>query len=80
MVQCIECKAQGVLSPRTGKPFTAGYGLPNGKRTHCTRHKSDEMVNLANQTNGCVKCKPNFTNAVFGLLKDGKKISCSKHI
>ena len=60
----------------------ASYGLlKDMKKTHCTVHKTAEMIDLAHLNNGCIVCKENgkFKNACYGLFKDKKKTHCSQH-
>jgi len=39
------------------------FGLPNGSRTHCKKHKLPEMINV-----GCRKCKECERQPSYGLL------------
>src|SRR3972149_6688088 len=43
--------------------------------THCTEHKTEEMVDLRNRSKGCIVCKENgkFKRASYGLLLNKKK-------
>ena len=60
----------------------ASYGLlTDMKMTHCTEHKTEEMVDLRNRSKGCIVCKENgkFKRASYGLLLNKKKTHCTEN-
>ena len=71
---CIECQKDNIFK-------RACFGLlEDRKKTHCKRHKSENMINLNNINGGCIECKKEgvFKKAGFGKLFE-TKIHCVVH-
>ncbi len=72
---CQVCAAEGTHK-------RAGYGLlTDGIKTHCAKHKTEDMVDLANRKKSCQVCdeEGRFIRASFGLLSDGNNTHCAQH-
>ena len=69
MLYCLECK-------KDGRKKNASFGLEkDGKKTHCAKHKTENMINLTLVTI-CITCKEEFgkpIKATFGFERDGIK-------
>jgi hypothetical protein len=72
---CITCDKEGKFK-------IASFGLQkDGKKIMCSRHKTENMINLKSINSGCVSCKKEgkFKIASFGLKEDNKKVACITH-
>lgn len=78
---CVNCKKEGMINIYIVCEFedclkTSGYGFPGGKKTRCSEHHLEGMVDLKHPP--CIEpgC---LTNPSYGFPKDKKATYCFIH-